>query len=120
MLHREGVSAATLQTPTSYCRTFPRMVQTTALILQVVQPSVTTIDGRRRLLAACMGRKMLGEEELAGDGVSVGNVVVGEQANAYGHGDPGEPLPSLDNTHIQVRPIIVAIRIVAGTSCVSR
>lgn len=67
-----------------------------------------------------MGRKMLGEVELAGDGVSVGNDVVGEQANAYGHGEPGEPLPTLDNTHIQVWPISVAIRNVAKTSCLSR
>ena len=58
----------------------------------------------RRLLThkASMGRKLLAGLELSGDGVSAGNDVVGENTNAYGKGNAGEPLPNLSDTHIQV------------------
>ena len=82
------------------------MLQHSVDFLQVVQPSVSAV-GRRRL-----SRKMLdnGELQLSGSGVSAGNDVVGEQANAYGHGEPGEPLPSVSNTHIQVSQTLSSLR----------
>ena len=64
----------------------------------------------RRLLThkASMGRKLLAGLELSGDGVSAGNDVVGEDANAYGQGNAGEPLPSLSDTHIRVSPALLS------------
>ena len=49
-------------------------------------------------MLVAMGRKMLGELELSGSGVSAGDSTAGASANAFGHGN----LNGVDDSHIEV------------------